>query len=145
MFFPFAALWRRRAFQALSRRLFEGRFKPAVVPRVFRVRSFLRKAHTIGYTSPKPTVSIHHIPPFVTTFMYFLPTFFEFSENKRLFASNVSFRALGGVFSRHKLWYTVCVLEPDMVQTDIFYNENPPFQRFSSFVPGFFFCLECVC
>ena len=31
-------------------------------------------------------MSIHHNPPFVTTFMYFLPTFFEFFENKRSFA-----------------------------------------------------------
>ena len=71
--------------------------------------------------------------------MYFLPTFFEFFENKRLFASKHLFPAFVRVFSRHKLWYTVCVLEPDMVQMDIFYNENPPFQRFSSFVPGFSF------
>jgi len=70
-------------------------------------------------------VSIHHIPPFVTTFMYFLPTFFEFFENKRLFASFALFPAVARVFSRHKLWYTVLGFVPDMVlviQTD---RQNP--------------------
>jgi len=70
--------------------------------------------------------------------MYFLPTFFEFFGNKRLFASKHVLPAPAGVFSRHKLWYTVFIFAPDMVHLVIFRRQNPHEKRFSSFLPGFF-------
>jgi hypothetical protein len=76
--------------------------------------------------------------------MYFLPTFFEFFENKRLFASKRILPARAGVFSRHNLWYTVFVFVPDMVQTIIYRRENPPLQRFSSFLYCVFFLAAAV-
>ncbi|NTU77531.1 MAG: hypothetical protein HGA90_06955 [Alphaproteobacteria bacterium] len=81
-------------------------------------------------------MSIHHNPPFVTTFMYFLPTFFEFFGNKRLFVYKRALPALAGVFSRHKLWYTVFIFAPDMVHLVIFRRQNPHEKRFSSFFAG---------
>jgi len=70
--------------------------------------------------------------------MYFLPTFFEFFENKRLFASKRLFRTGGRVFSRHNLWYTVSVFVPDMVRCGMFTGKTRSKRRFSSFLPGFF-------
>lgn len=70
--------------------------------------------------------------------MYFLPIFFEFFGNKRLFAYKRTLLALTGVFSRHKLWYTVFIFAPDMVHLVIIHQQNPREKRFSSFLPGFF-------
>ena len=47
--------------------------------------------------------------------MYFLPVFFEFFENKRLFVRFAPFAPLGGVPEKHKLWYTLFIHAPDMV------------------------------
>jgi len=47
--------------------------------------------------------------------MYFLPIFFEFFENKRLFAPFAPFADRTRVLVRHKLWYTVFIFQPDMV------------------------------
>jgi len=70
--------------------------------------------------------------------MYFLPTFFEFFENKRLFASKRRLRTGGRVFSRHNLWYTVSVFVPDMVRYPMITGKTRTKRRFSSFLPGFF-------
>jgi len=54
--------------------------------------------------------------------MSFLPIFFEIFENKRLFALWGAVCAAAWVSVRHKLWYTVSIFAPDMVQI----VNNPP-------------------
>ena len=84
-------------------------------------------------------MSIHHNSPFVTTFMYFLPTFFEFFENKRSF---VCLRASAGRRKGFGATQTVvyCVYLRARYGADdlLSHCETRHFSGFLLFVQGFF-------